>query len=101
MNYRRAFTMLELLVVIAIIGILAALLLPALTRAKNSAGRTTDLNNLKQMAIALHLYASDDNDLLPLSNWDYAGVLSDGKVHRGWLYLPDLTATGINIFHAE
>lgn len=101
MHLRRAFTLVELLVVIAIIAILAALILPAISRAKDSANRTTDINNLKQFGIALHLYASDDNDSLPLSNWDYGGPLSDGHAHRGWLYLPDLTATGTNVFHAN
>jgi prepilin-type N-terminal cleavage/methylation domain-containing protein/prepilin-type processing-associated H-X9-DG protein len=61
----RAFTLIELLVVIAIIGILSALLLPVLSRAKQSAQGTMCLNNGKQMMTAMHLYTSENNDLFP------------------------------------
>ncbi len=60
-----AFTLMELLVVIAIIGILASLLVPALSRAKAEANNTVCVNNLRQLGIATLLYAGDNNSRLP------------------------------------
>jgi prepilin-type N-terminal cleavage/methylation domain-containing protein/prepilin-type processing-associated H-X9-DG protein len=77
----KGFTLLELLVVIAIIALLAALLLPALNNAKQAVNGTACISNLKQWGTATHLFASDNDDLLPRDGSPSPG---NSSTNFGW-----------------
>ena len=96
----RAFTLIELLVVIAIIGILAAMLMPALSKAKDRARTVGCVNNLKQISVAVMLYAGDCGDYLPPAADQLADASTNGStwynvlVRSGQLKSPVSSVSG-------
>ena len=95
-NSRRGFTLVELLVVIAIIGILIALLLPAVQQAREAARRIQCTNNLKQLGLALHNYHGTYNTLVPRKQGTTQGTTSNRGRASGFIgLLPFLEQTAM------
>ncbi len=75
----KAFTLLELLVVVGIIGLLGGMLLPALSKAGEEGRKAVCISNLRQLFLAVELYAMDNDDYYPPSTWD---IENGGGLHR-------------------
>jgi prepilin-type N-terminal cleavage/methylation domain-containing protein/prepilin-type processing-associated H-X9-DG protein len=85
MQTKRAFTLIELLVVVAIIGILAAMLLTALTQAKASAQQTSCLNNLRQLQTAWLMYVHEQRDVFPVNAQGITNYSFNASSTNSWV----------------
>ena len=97
---RRAFTLIELLVVIAIIAILAALLLPALSAAKQRAWMARCQSNLNQIGLGMNMYADENNEFYPESGATIAWGATDYQItNHGWMQQIVSFTQNTNIYH--
>jgi prepilin-type N-terminal cleavage/methylation domain-containing protein len=94
---RKGFTLIELLVVIAIIAILIGLLLPAVQKVRESAARTENTNNLKQLALGCHAYHDATRTMIPLYGYAYGG---NGGTSGSWSFYVLPYVEQDNVFRA-
>jgi prepilin-type N-terminal cleavage/methylation domain-containing protein/prepilin-type processing-associated H-X9-DG protein len=105
MNSRRGFTLIELLVVIALIAILAALLLPALSAAKQRACTSNCNSNLHQIGLGMRMFADENGEFFPESGGDiYWDATDPGTQKQSWMqqiasYVGDINTNGANVYN--
>jgi len=104
MGSRRAFTLIELLVVIAIIAILAAMLLPALSSAKQKAWSISCVSNLRQVGLGMRMFADENNEFYPKSGTKISWGTNDvdqpvGSGLRGWMEQIVSYTMNTNVYH--
>lgn len=85
----RGFTLIELLVVVAIIALLISILVPALKAARREGKRIKCAANVRELLVAVRVYANEEKDFMPITNWGWPRNNNNENLPKGWLYDPD------------